>query len=51
MKVQSITEFLDHHLGVLTVLHNAQVHVLQVGVEILVTPQTLYQDGSALDFS
>ena len=51
MKVESIAEFLDHHLGVLAVFDNAQVHVLQVSVEVLVAPETLYQHSGALKVS
>ena len=48
MKVESIREVFDHHLWVLAVLHNPEIHLLQVGVEVLVAPEALYQETGAL---
>lgn len=50
MKVESVREVFDHHLRVLAVLDNPEVHLLQVGVEILVAPETLDQDTGALEY-
>ena len=49
VKVESVREVFDHHLRVLAVLDNAEVHLLQVGVEILVAPETLDKDTGALE--